>query len=404
MDRVKRKKLLSIVISILIAIGLWIYVMNHENPTQTRNFNDVPVELLNAGSLEDRGLIPGEMMQSKVSVRVEGSRGTIRTLTKSDIVASVDLSGCEEGDNYAEISVHLPSSVKVEQTNPTELKISVEKILTKDKEVEVRFNGASPETEEAVCTEQSTELVSVSGPKSKVNSVDRLVAVIPTGELGVSPGQFTATLTPVDAQGHEVENVTASINEVTVTAQLYSLKTVKLEVPTVGELPENLELASIDAPATILLAGPSEDLEKLDKVSAAPIDLSRITASTEMELDPDISGNVRMSVSQNPIRARITVKKKNTRNLSYSVEDIRLENRPEKAEITFDTQSVSLDITGTETALDKISTSDFTLSADCSDLQPGENTVKIKVRMSENAKASKVSVAEPEVRMVLHES
>lgn len=81
-----------------------------------------------------------------------------------------------------------------------------------------------------------------------------------------------------------------------------------------------------------------------------------------------------------------------------------MDHLPENMEVTFDTQSVSLDITGTETALDKISTSDFTLSADCSDLQPGENSVKITVNMSDNAKASKVSVVEPEVRMILHAS
>ena len=142
-------------------------------------------------------------------------------------------------------------------------------------------------------------------------------------------------------------------------------------------------------------------MEDINKVSATPIDLSKITASTEIELDPDISGNIRLSASQPPIKAKITVRKKNNRSLSYSVDDIHLNDLPDRYSVTYDTQSVTIEISGTETALDKISTSDFTLSADCGNLQPGENTVTINVEMSENAIESKVSVTEPKMKLII---
>ena len=63
MTDVKNKKMISIVLSLLIALACWFYVINGENPTQTEVFTNIPVEMLNAKTLESKDLTIGYLPQ-----------------------------------------------------------------------------------------------------------------------------------------------------------------------------------------------------------------------------------------------------------------------------------------------------------------------------------------------------
>ena len=42
-------KKFNIVLSLLIAVGLWAYVIGETNPQDTRTFRDIPIQLITAG-------------------------------------------------------------------------------------------------------------------------------------------------------------------------------------------------------------------------------------------------------------------------------------------------------------------------------------------------------------------
>lgn len=56
-SRQKKKKYLLMIISFIIAVAMWMYVVNDENPVIKQNFYDVEIEFLNKGALERKDLL-----------------------------------------------------------------------------------------------------------------------------------------------------------------------------------------------------------------------------------------------------------------------------------------------------------------------------------------------------------
>ena len=398
----KKKKYVSIALSITLAFCLWIYASNTDNRNSTRTFS-VPVEFLNVSVLERNGLVLADTGDTYAKIEIEGRRSVISSVKQDDIVATVDVSSLEEGETYADINVHAPSSVSVVRINPSQLRLTVETKVTEDREVVVEFSGKTPENVEAVCTDISTEIVAISGAKSAVSRVAYLSALVDTTKLSDGERTFVATLVPIDANGNNVENVSIAINNISITACLYNVKTVNLNVQTVGSLPDSLELASINAPKTVTLAGPASELNNITEVNTNAVDLSQISSSTELELKADIPGNVRLASSQSELKAVITVRKMIVKSFTYKTEDIKMTGLKEGREAAFDDQSVSVEIRGTDTSLDSLSSEDFTLSVDCSELEEGTNSVEVMVELSERAKQSEVTVSPVKVDITLQE-
>ncbi|MBR5228591.1 MAG: hypothetical protein IKV96_02000 [Firmicutes bacterium] len=399
MTDVKKKKMISIVLSLLIALACWFYVINGENPTQTEVFTNIPVEMLNAKTLESKDLTIGAIDTTTVSVKLEGKRSALRSIKREDIVASIDMSSYTEGEYYSEVRVHVPSSVSVVEINPAQIRVKIEKIVSVDKDIEILFEGSVPDKKEAVCTGMSTQIVAISGAQSQVNLVEKVIAKVDATQLSETEATFASDLTPVDSSGAEVNDVTVAIKDFTCQAQLYSVKTVPLEVTTVGSLPHNLELASIIAPESVKIAGIESDVADITKVKAVPIDLSEITSSKDIPIILDISGSIRLAKSQNATTIQVTVNKMDNRNLSYATSSIILKNIGDGHTIVFDAQSISLTVYGTGTALEEIGTQDFTMSIDCSKLTSGTHEVPVDVAVSQTAASEGISVDKPVVKL-----
>ena len=359
----KKKKYASIAISIVLAFCLWIYASNTDNRNSTRTFN-VPVEFLNVSVLESNGLVLADQEETYVKVEIEGRRSVISSVKEKDIVATVDVSSFEEGEKYADIVVHAPSSV---------------------------------------CTDISTEIVAISGAKSAVSRVSYLSAPVDISKLSNDEKTFVASLIPMDSNGNEVKNVSIAISEVSVKACLYNVKTVDLNVVTVGSLPDSLELASIDAPDQVTLAGPASELKNISEISTNAVDLSQISSSTEVELKADVPGNVRLASSQSALKAVITVRKMSVRSFTLKTEDIKMTGVPDGMDAVCDDQSVTIEVRGTDSSMEALSSEDFTLSADCSSLTAGTSTVKLAVELSNRAKQAEITVSDVSVNIIVTE-
>lgn len=387
----KKKKYLMMAVSLILAIILWMYATNTDNRNTVRSFN-IPVEFLNTSVLEESNLVLSDMENTSVKVQIQGRRNAVFSVKKEDIVATVDVGGFQEGEYYGEVNIHVPSSVSVAEVSPSQIRVRVESRVTEERDVKVSFQGSVPADQEAVCTDISTEIVAVTGARSAVRKVVALKAVIDAEKLSGETKNFMVMLVPVDALGQKVENVTAAVSTVSVAASLYKVKSVPLEVVTVGELPEDLELSSIEAPETVVLAGPSDELDAISEIRTDAVDLSGISASAEVELKPDIPGSVRLASSQKPVKAVITVRRITSKIFTYSAEDVELRNVAFGKTAVLVSQSVTIEVRGTDTALEGLSSEDFQLSADCRQLTEGTGTVTVDAALSERALGADVSV------------
>ena len=105
------KKILML-ISLLVAIALWMFVMGNVDPRVSERVSEVNVEMQGTDTLKDSGLTATLVKPKIVSITIEGKRSQVKKTKDKGIQAYIDVSTCNYGKNEAEIHVKLPEGVK----------------------------------------------------------------------------------------------------------------------------------------------------------------------------------------------------------------------------------------------------------------------------------------------------
>ncbi|MEW6660803.1 MAG: YbbR-like domain-containing protein [Bacillota bacterium] len=123
------------VLSILLALGLWLYVVEDKNPA---------VEYVLSVPLEVRNL-PADLVVSErpntVKIRIEGREGLVRDVSSRDIHAFVEMHQPKEGVHLFPVQVSLPTGINLVNITPTQAEITVDKLMEKQVPVTVTFEG-----------------------------------------------------------------------------------------------------------------------------------------------------------------------------------------------------------------------------------------------------------------------
>jgi YbbR domain-containing protein len=106
-----RNKKFQVIISLLIGIALWFYVVGNVNPSITAKVNDIEVEMVNQDVLEELGMTATLKAPETVNIEIRGSRSAVNEAKKGEIRATVDVSNCEYGENEGEIRIELPDGI-----------------------------------------------------------------------------------------------------------------------------------------------------------------------------------------------------------------------------------------------------------------------------------------------------
>ena len=146
-----KRKLIYGLLSVLIAIGLWLYVVTVVNPEWSDTFYNIPVVLENEEVLIERGLMLTSKDIPTVTLRLSGNRTDMIKLNASNITLKADLSRIysagEQSLGYTIVYPgDVPSNAFVEESRyPESITVVVEERRHKEVPVEVKWLGKSPE-------------------------------------------------------------------------------------------------------------------------------------------------------------------------------------------------------------------------------------------------------------------
>jgi YbbR domain-containing protein len=259
----------NIILSIVIALVLWAYVIGEVNPTTQQTITNVPVQLLNIQSLTARELAISGDSDYTVDVVVEGKRADIMKITAQDIIAEADLFGWSKGENFIPVNVTVPQALTLIEIKSAKIEVTIEDLVAQSKQVVVVYKGDMPNNTEEGAVEIKPSEIEVTGAKSEVETVTHVQVVIDITELSAEGQTVQGVAVPVNYAGMTVENVKLSSNYIDVFAKLYTLKEVTLITDFEGELAQGYG-AEINVPKVILIKGSKSTLKDIDSVSAEP--------------------------------------------------------------------------------------------------------------------------------------
>jgi len=372
------QRTITIIISIIIAIVLWTYVIKEVNPTTQETIPNVPVQLLNTQSLTARELAIKGDAEYTVDVVVEGKRADIIKVSAEEIIAEADLFGWSKGENYVPVNVRVPEPLDIVEVKSSKIPVTIEDLVALSKPVVVIYRGQMPVNSEEGAVEINPPEIEVTGAKSEVETVTQVQVVVDISDLSAEGETVQGTAIPVNYAGVAVENVKLSSNYVDVFARIFSLKEVPLIVNVTGEIAEGYG-AQLDVRDTILIKGSKDKLKEIESISAAPLDISGITSESVVTLSIELPEGIEFARGYETTRARIIIDEISSKVFSYSADKILLEGLTKGKSVNTNAAVLEVTVTGNKDTVDALTEDQLILYIDVKDAVAGTQTVKVMV-------------------------
>ena len=363
-------KKFNLIISFIIAFALWFYVVGLTNPPTKKTYRNIPIMLTNEQTLNDNGRAVLNASDDSMRVTISGNRNVVSKLSKSDIVATCDLTDAAEGSNKLSIDLKIPENVEIDNQSINEITVNVEARITKTKDVRVSYEGTTESGQEPAIVKIDPETVQVSGAKSIVDKVSYVKAVVDSSEITQDLSSTTSALTAVSASGRQIDNVNLSDTKCKITSILYKTKTVRLNVPIKDNSKDDLT-RSTSYPQKITIKGPASEIAGITEVSCASVDITNLKENQKIQLSPILPDDIQVADKDKDIALTVKVSKakqkqlkaKNIKSFTFTEDDVVIDNAGDTG-YNISQESIEVQITGTEEQLETIRSSDIVLRID----------------------------------------
>lgn len=384
--------ILTKLLSVMAAIILWSYFMSVQNPTRTVEYRDIAVQLTGVDQLYNSyNLKVVEGADTTVNVKVSASTSRLATLTASQIKVQVNLSDSISTPGTYDIpyNVILPESgMTCVSRNPETIQLSVDEIETKIVPVSVELSKDAPKGYRYGTPKLSVDSVKISGPATILEEVSKAVVSIDThGAKEDISNNYSYKLVNDNDKAVDTTNISRDVASVTVTVPVYQIKSVPLEV---SVSPENAadSISTSISPKTVEIVGAPDAVEAVKSIKLGAINANDVENGGTYDFDINLPIGVSLTDGQ-PTTATVTVSTQEDVTREYTVNDIRLEdtNKDPKAEVTLETASLKVTLTGKEKLLNSISADDIYGVAELAsaDLSVGQHTIGISISSPDGA-------------------
>lgn len=369
-----KNKKVNLAISFFIAVALWAFVIYAVDPVQKNTIKDVPVKLLNLEQAEARGLTAVNEQNITVDVDVEAARSVLSNMDTDDITVTADVGDCVEGDNTVATDISFRKAAKVSNDMTITVHIGFERIVSEEKPVGVIYKTKGDRVKEATIDEDMN--VAVTGAKSVVSKVAKVVAIITDEDMEGSDGQKEMALHAVDDKDKLIDDVTLSQNTAFVTIKAYSQKTVMLHVRTSGTPAAGYKKVSVEAPGSVTIMGKEEDIEGIDSLAAKMIDITDATETKKVDLAFNLPEGVKLVPDQS-LKAVVYIYKEGTIQTTFNIDSdlMTFENLGSGLKVG---ECSDVKVTGMG-----IKKGEISVTVDLDGLDAGTHKVKVKVKTKE---------------------
>jgi len=360
------------IVSFLLAMGLWLLVVNIDDPVVRWTYLDVPVTIKNADVITNQGMIyevlDGTDVIPKVTVYAPRSVG--ESINKSDIVATADMNTLNSL-NTLQVEFSVPrvgNKISDIRGSADSVKVSIENKKNIQMVLKTNVTGDAPEGYVVGNVTTDQNLVRVSGAESIVNRVDSAVVNIDMSTLSEFTSDITtsAAVRLYDEEGNEVEGSTLTKNpeNVMITIEILSTKDVPLRFEAEGEPADGYGLTGVVTGdvQTVKIAGRRSALNNVNEIVIPPeaIDVSGISEdlTTEIDICDYLPENVQMADKSTsmPVNVTVGVERETTMEYSLKAEDVKLINIPEGLECRLEglEEEYTVSVTGIRSAMGDI--------------------------------------------------
>lgn len=390
-----KNKLTSVILSLVIAFGLWLYVVTTVSQESEDTFYNIPIAMEGESVLlTERNLMITAVSATDVDLTLSGNRSDLIKVNSGNITVKVDLTKVYEAGEKIALTpnVTFPGDVAnnalvVENKNPGSIYVTVEERRTKEVPVEIKWNGSTPDGYMSDRENRTLDYSSIAvvGPASVADKIEKAVIEVDLNEQRESISQnYRYTLCDAEGNAVDAQLITTNVEEVHLDVKIRQVKEVKLVVDVTYGGGTNEKNTAIEiVPATIRLSGSEAVLEDLgDTIVLGKIDLGTIEKSQSLTYPITLPEGI--DNLSNIDEAQVNIKFQGLTVKDFVVENIIPINVPEGLEVDLITEKLTITLRGSATALARIELEDITVTVDFTGAEAGTTTFKPIIACTED--------------------
>jgi YbbR domain-containing protein len=303
----------SMLLSLLLAVMVWLVAITQGNPLREGRFppGGLPIEVV--------GLPPGEVLfdpvSDRVSVMIRAPQNSWDALTSSNFRVFIDLSGLSPGIHDVPVQVRCPECsqrrVSVLGTSPDKISVRLDKYQEKkmDVRIEVLDNPALGYSYQIPIVTPSQ--VTISGPEVQVDQVTRVVGRIFLQDAKTDVERQVSVFA-LDNQNRPVAKVDVSPATVNVRVPITErrgFKEVAVKVVTEGTPAPGYYLSNITVtPPTLTVFGTPVLLDKAPGVlETEPVSISDAKATVERRVGLKVPDGISILGDEQSVLVRLEI-------------------------------------------------------------------------------------------------
>jgi len=296
-----KSKIITILFSVIVAFGLWLYVVTVVSPGSEKMYYDVSVQVQGQRELKARKLIISDIENTNVDLRLAGNRTDLDVLNSSNITVELDVSGIDgPGVHDLRYTVSFPgeipsNAITIQKRTPDTIRVTVEEwesTTIKLKDAVVYNTEELPDDflPDTVNVKLEAEELKLEGPKRIIDQIGGVKLHVTLKKEHTERFNDYCQYVVLDKKGNALSQEAQALlddnmeqkGSVHVNLNILLLKEVKLKLDVKyggGATQENTQIHL--SHETIQIAGSEKLLEGLDELVIGELDLSQISGDTQ---------------------------------------------------------------------------------------------------------------------------
>ena len=381
------------ILAFFIALFMWLIVVNIDDPVTDKTYTGIPVQVINEEVVTSANRTYQIVDDTQeVSVTVTAQRSVLNDVKAEDIVAIADMKEMSLG-------TQIPIEVKIEGykydsavSNPRNLQIQIDDEAKNNFPITPTTLGTVSEGYVIGELKANPEKVTIRGPKTVIDSINRVVAEVDVSGLS-SDTEVEARLVLYDANNNVIDQSLLANNlgkeGLTVEVTLHQIKSVKVELDTsMVSAAEGYKISEISVePQEVRISGSKSALARVTEISVPASALTAVNLTQRTERSIDISQYLPEDVSlvdenADNVVVTIAVEKPGAKNFEVSTSSITVNNLDSNLELSYGSVvDLEIQIKGPDATLNTFSIAKK-VSIDLKDYtRPGTYTVPVSVEL-----------------------
>ncbi len=370
-------------LSLIVAIFLWSYVIGIVNPEINITHRGIEVQTEGTAYLQREGLSIITPQNPRVNVELNGTKSDLGNIRSANIIAVMDLEGLTPGENNVEIDVSIQGTsgrVSVVNVEPSTIVVNLDEVVSENIRLEVETLGELEESYTLGNVRPLTNYVRVTAPSQIRNQIERVVAFADVSGK-TETFMVNSNLIFLDKNDIELSNIESNISTIDIEVPIYKLKSVPIEVVTVGTLSQNENIENIHPnPENVIIRGNGDIVDSINSIKTEPINVAELVENENYNVKLKLPEGVSVH-ENNDIKLDFDYTSSTERSINIPLADIEIRNLVDgfEYEISNSIGSMNVVIYGESSLVSSLNPEDVKPYISAAGLLIGEHEVEILI-------------------------